>query len=112
MANKKGKVIQVELDAELEEMIRNKEAADAARELKDRLRAKRTRLTQASTRPSLAQSRKQCIYSLLPSDTFSLTRPQVKDLKEAPPLPIDNDQASQPRDSKEGMQDFLDELLG
>ncbi|RPD60861.1 hypothetical protein L227DRAFT_575028 [Lentinus tigrinus ALCF2SS1-6] len=96
--SKKGRVQRIEWDAELEEMSREKAAAEATRDLKARFRA---------------QTAKQRGRSIARGGVSSLGRgvkqsggPYV----EAPPLPID---APKPeKNEKEDMQDFLDGLLG
>ncbi|KAG1810523.1 hypothetical protein EV424DRAFT_1558029 [Suillus variegatus] len=83
----KGRVQVIEWDAELEEMSREKAAADASRDLKARFRAKSEKL---KAKPLFARDRIQ-------DDSYS----------EAPALPTDA-----PKAPKVEMEDFLDELLG
>ncbi|KAG2029758.1 hypothetical protein BDR03DRAFT_906457 [Suillus americanus] len=85
--SQKGRVQVIEWDAELEEMSREKAAADASRDLKTRFRAKSEKL---KAKPLFARDRKQ-------DDNYS----------EAPALPTDA-----PKAPKVEMEDFLDELLG
>ncbi|KAI0350993.1 hypothetical protein OH77DRAFT_1498804 [Trametes cingulata] len=93
--SKKGRIQQIEWDAELEELSREKAAADAARELKERFRAQTSRQRGRSTpRGASTSSRKS-----------HADRSYV----EAPPLPTE---APKPEKSeKEDMQEFLDDLL-
>ncbi|KAG2151397.1 hypothetical protein DEU56DRAFT_777680 [Suillus clintonianus] len=84
--SQKGRVQAIEWDAELEEMSREKAAADASRDLKARFRAKPEKL---KAKPLFARDRKQ-------DDNYS----------EAPALPTDA-----PKAPKVEMEDFLDELL-
>ncbi|KAG2056584.1 hypothetical protein BDR06DRAFT_952644 [Suillus hirtellus] len=83
----KARVQVIEWDAELEEMSREKAAADASRDLKARFRAKSEKL---KGKPLFARDRIQ-------DDSYS----------EAPALPTDA-----PKAPKVEMEDFLDELLG
>ncbi|KAG1751811.1 hypothetical protein EDB19DRAFT_1673696 [Suillus lakei] len=83
--SQKGRVQSIEWDAELEEMSREKAAADASRDLKARFRAKSEKL---KAKPLF-------------------TRKQDDNCSEAPALPIDA-----PKAPKVEMEDFLDELLG
>ncbi|KAI8972540.1 hypothetical protein BD414DRAFT_517873 [Trametes punicea] len=93
--SKKGRVQQIEWNAELEELSREKAAADAARELKERFRAQTVKQRgRPAPRGGATSGRKQ-----------HPERPYI----EAPPLPTD---APKPEKSeKEDMQDFLDDLL-
>ncbi|OSD03751.1 hypothetical protein PYCCODRAFT_193879 [Trametes coccinea BRFM310] len=93
--SKKGKVQQIEWDAELEELSREKAAADATRELKERFRAQTAK---QRGRPA-------------PRGASTSTRKQHTDRSyvEAPPLPTD---APKPEKSeKEHLEEFLDDLL-
>ncbi|GBE87039.1 predicted protein [Sparassis crispa] len=90
--SKKGRVQKVDWDAELEKMNREKAAAEATWELKSRFRA---------------QTEKQ---RGKPTQLVSRVRTQERVYVEAPPLPTD--QPKPERTEKEGMQDFLDDLLG
>ncbi|KAG2143642.1 hypothetical protein DEU56DRAFT_971844 [Suillus clintonianus] len=85
--SQKGLVRAIEWDAELEEMSREKAAADASRDLKARFRSKSEKL---KAKPLFARDRKQ-------DDNHS----------EAPALPTDALKAP-----KVEMEDFLDDLLG
>jgi len=86
--SQKGRIQAIEWDAELEEMSREKAAADASRDLKTRFRAKSEKL---KAKPLFVRDRKQ-------DDNYS----------EAPALPT----SDAPKASKVEMEDFLDELLG
>ncbi|KAI9057570.1 hypothetical protein FKP32DRAFT_1681428 [Trametes sanguinea] len=92
---KKGKVQQIEWNAELEELSREKAAADATRELKERFRA---------------QTAKQRGRAAPRGASTAVRKPHSeRSYVEAPPLPTD---APKPEKSeKEGMEDFLDDLL-
>ncbi|KAI0651361.1 hypothetical protein C8Q79DRAFT_1004657 [Trametes meyenii] len=96
LQSKKGRVQQVEWDAELEELSREKAAADATRDLKARFRAQTAKQRgRAAPRGTATSSRKQ--------------QHSDRAFVEAPPLPTD---APQPEKSeKEDMQAFLDDLL-
>ncbi|KAJ8589295.1 hypothetical protein M405DRAFT_900075 [Rhizopogon salebrosus TDB-379] len=86
--SQKGRAQTIEWDAELEEMSREKAAADASRDLKARFRAKseKLRVKQISGRD----------------------RKQGDNYVEAPALPTD----APKKEPKVEMEDFLDELLG
>ncbi|KXN83188.1 hypothetical protein AN958_01702 [Leucoagaricus sp. SymC.cos] len=86
---KKGKTQQLKWDKELESMAREKAAAEATWDLKERFRAKSEKLR---SRP-------------IPS---AKERKATNALVEAPALPS----AAPPKDEKAEMQDFLDDLLG
>ncbi|KAG2056575.1 hypothetical protein BDR06DRAFT_981302 [Suillus hirtellus] len=87
LTSQKGRVQAIEWDGELEEMSREKAAADASRDLKARFRAKSEKL---KVKPLFSRDTKQ-------GDTYS----------EVPALPNDT-----PRKTpKVGMEDFLDDLL-
>ncbi|KAI0776722.1 hypothetical protein BD413DRAFT_227725 [Trametes elegans] len=92
---KKGRVQQIEWDAELEELKREKAAADATRDLKARFCAQ------------TAKQRGRAAYRGVPNTT----RKQQCDRSyvEAPPLPTDAPKAE--KSEKETMQEFLDDLL-
>ncbi|KAG2353122.1 hypothetical protein BDR07DRAFT_1615157 [Suillus spraguei] len=85
--SQKGRVQAIEWDAELEEMSREKVAADANRDLKARFRAKSEKL---KAKP-----------------LFSRDGKQDNKYPEAPALPTDTSKAP-----KVEMEDFLDDLLG
>ncbi|KAG1793538.1 uncharacterized protein HD556DRAFT_1270956 [Suillus plorans] len=85
--SQKGRVQVIEWDSELEEMNREKAAADASRDLKTRFRAKSEKL---KAKPLFVRDRKQ-------DDNYA----------EAPALPTDA-----PKAPKVEMENFLDELLG
>ncbi|KAG1901238.1 uncharacterized protein F5891DRAFT_1223940 [Suillus fuscotomentosus] len=87
LTSQKGRVQAIEWDAELEEMSREKAAADASRDLKARFRAKSEKF---KVKPLFSRDTKQ-------GDNYS----------EAPALPNDT-----PRKApKVEMEDFLDDLL-
>ncbi|KAG1763732.1 hypothetical protein EV702DRAFT_1182714 [Suillus placidus] len=88
---RKGRVQAIEWDAELEEMSREKGAADASRDLKARFRAKSEKL---KAKPLFSRDRKQ-------------GRMITSNYSEAPTLPTDA-----PKAPKVEMETFLDELLG
>ncbi|KAF7795774.1 hypothetical protein EIP86_006941 [Pleurotus ostreatoroseus] len=113
---KKGKVQQMQWDASLEEMSREKAAADAARDLKARFREKtereRTRLNSGSS-----SSRRRGAYTALNwltpinvAKPFFLVEKSEKPVIEAPALPTDGPQPV--KTDKEQMEDFLDDLIG
>ncbi|KAI6111894.1 hypothetical protein EDD17DRAFT_406174 [Pisolithus thermaeus] len=85
--SKKGNVQTIAWDGQLEELRREKDAADAARDLKDRFRARSGKLRE---KPAIFESRKHA------------------NITAAPPLQIER----APKAPKEEMEDFLDELLG
>ncbi|KAF9814626.1 hypothetical protein IEO21_04989 [Rhodonia placenta] len=93
--SKKGKVQQVEWDASLEEMRREKAAAEAKWDLKTRFRA------QAATQRGKPTGRG--------GSTSRSSKQQDKAYIEAPPLPTEK---KPEKPEKEDMQDFLDDLLG
>ncbi|KZP13976.1 hypothetical protein FIBSPDRAFT_981457 [Athelia psychrophila] len=87
--SKKGKVQTIEWDDTLDEMTREKAAAEATWDLKTRFRAKTEKLR---VKPTTQAGREQKVY-------------------EAPLLP--SELAAQPKkDPKHEMEDFLDDLLG
>uniref|UniRef100_A0A0W0FP34 Uncharacterized protein n=1 Tax=Moniliophthora roreri TaxID=221103 RepID=A0A0W0FP34_MONRR len=90
-ASRKGKVQEIQWDNELDELMREKNSADAARDLKSRFRAKTEKLKAKPAIPS-AQDRKQ--------DAGYLN---------APPLP--QPENAKPKSELDEMEDFLDELL-
>lgn len=89
-ASRKGKVEQIVWDDELDKMSQEKAAAEAARDLKSRLRAKSEKMRGKPT--------------MIPKDRSA--EPKYID---APALPSAD---AQPKDAKADMQDFLDDLLG
>ncbi|KAH9916387.1 uncharacterized protein BXZ73DRAFT_92492 [Epithele typhae] len=92
---KKGRVQQIEWDAELEEMSQEKAAAEAARDLKARFKAQTARQrARPPTRGAVLSGR---------------AKPE-RGLAEAPPLPSDHPEPK--KSEKEEMQDFLDDLIG
>ncbi|TFK50594.1 hypothetical protein OE88DRAFT_1661091 [Heliocybe sulcata] len=90
---KKGKVQTIEWDDQLEEMSREKAVADASRELKERFKSKSTQ---------------QRFWPVVPGGDNN--RKKGQQYAEAPPLPTEG--PTRPKDPKEDMQDFLDDLLG
>lgn len=91
-AQKKGKVTQIEWTPELDAIHREMVAADAARDLKKRFRAKSDKL------------RAKPVFS-----TTTHKKKADSALVEAPPLPLE--QPSEPKDPMTEMEAFLDELL-
>ncbi|KAF7316524.1 hypothetical protein MIND_00171700 [Mycena indigotica] len=88
--SRKGKVQEIKWDEELESLEREKTSAEAIWELKSRFRAKSEKLKKTAT--------------ILPrADPAPV---------EAPPLPLPDGSMPPPKDEKEEMQDFLDDLLG
>ncbi|EKM52540.1 uncharacterized protein PHACADRAFT_100794 [Phanerochaete carnosa HHB-10118-sp] len=90
---RKGKLQQIEWDNSLEELSREKAAADATRELKSRFKTQ-------SANPSFRA----------PVKPIKGTLKAEKSFIEAPALPTD--ELAKPKSEKEGMEDFLDDLLG
>ncbi|VDB95395.1 unnamed protein product [Peniophora sp. CBMAI 1063] len=94
--SRKGRVQQIEWDASLEEMRREKAEAEATRDLKNRFRTQVSRQRGSRLNPrgstSVRGRRKQDVYV------------------EAPPLPTEQEGA--PQGEKAQMEDFLDDLLG
>ncbi|EIW74907.1 hypothetical protein CONPUDRAFT_112842 [Coniophora puteana RWD-64-598 SS2] len=91
----KGKVQSMQWDPALDEMLKEKQAAEAARDLKTRFRARTDKLR---SKPTPATS------------SHNARRKQgANDLVEAPPLPTDD---APPKGPKAEMEDFLDDLLG
>ncbi|KZT69397.1 hypothetical protein DAEQUDRAFT_745231 [Daedalea quercina L-15889] len=89
--SKKGKVQQIEWDESLEELSREKAAAEAKWDLKSRFRA--STATQRGAPTSRGRGRGRGKQHVI----------------EAPPLPTDQ---TPQKSEKEDMQDFLDDLLG
>jgi len=87
--SKKGRVQTIEWDETLEQMSREKAAAEANQDLKERFRAK------ANTLRSTPMAPKE--------------RKKENNIVEAPPLPTESPIK---KDPKTEMQDFLDDLLG
>ncbi|EAU85744.1 hypothetical protein CC1G_04961 [Coprinopsis cinerea okayama7 len=90
-ADRKGKVQQIEWDAELDEMTREKEAAEAQWDLKARFKAKSEKL---KAKPVFKSAREK----------------QAAKVEQAPELPTA--EATKPKDEKAEMEAFLDDLLG
>ncbi|KAJ3814226.1 hypothetical protein F5876DRAFT_33480 [Lentinula aff. lateritia] len=91
--NLKGKTQQIEWDDSLEDLLHEKAAAEATRELKNRFREKSEKL-RISGRTTTTNSRKK-----------GRKRPYT----DAPPLPISGNE--RPKTEMEKMEDFLDDLL-
>ncbi|KAG7088939.1 hypothetical protein E1B28_012884 [Marasmius oreades] len=109
--SRKGKLQEVSWDNELDELMREKESADAARDLKSRFRAKSDKLM-AKPLISSTRDRKQGAF-----DRFRHFCPGERKLNcllgtvvDAPPLPLPEN--TKPKSHEEEMEDFLDELLG
>ncbi|KAG5650236.1 hypothetical protein H0H81_000211 [Sphagnurus paluster] len=90
--NRKGKVEQIAWDDQLDEMSKEKAAAEATWDLKSRFRAKSDRLR---AKPTVQRERKGGVVYI-----------------EAPALPMTDGSLPPPKDPKDEMQDFLDDLLG
>ncbi|KAJ7150087.1 hypothetical protein C8R43DRAFT_1191949 [Mycena crocata] len=90
--SRKGRVEEIEWDAELDELESEKLAAEALWDLKTRFRAKSEKLRTSAT-------------------TTQRERQRVPTLTEAPPLPLPDGSQPPPKDPKDDMQDFLDDLL-
>ncbi|KAJ3789091.1 hypothetical protein GGU10DRAFT_392869 [Lentinula aff. detonsa] len=88
--NSKGKAQRIEWDESLEDLLREKAAAEATRELKNRFRAKSDKL-RTSDRPKIRDRKKELSYV------------------DAPPLPLPENGRS--KTEMEKMEDFLDDLL-
>ncbi|KAF8963260.1 hypothetical protein BDZ97DRAFT_1661830 [Flammula alnicola] len=91
-ASKKGKVEQIAWDEELDEMNKEKKAAEATWDLKTRFRAKSDKLRTKPVTPT--------------ASTSSRSRKQ-----EAPALPLPEGVKAEPKSHISEMEDFLDELL-
>ncbi|KAI0742625.1 hypothetical protein C8Q80DRAFT_1273254 [Daedaleopsis nitida] len=97
--SKKGRVQNIEWDAALEEMSREKAAAEATRDLKDRFRSQTAKQRGRATSRGVSSVARGARHGVA-------ERAYV----EAPPLPTD---APRPeKGEKANMQDFLDDLLG
>lgn len=97
-ASRKGKATTIEWDDQLEEMLQAKEKADANRDFKTRFRARSAKFAAPAE----------------PTGFGSATRKtrQGDARVQAPPLPLASDAPPQPPpNSKQGMEDFLDDLL-
>ncbi|KAI0696375.1 hypothetical protein C8T65DRAFT_663737 [Cerioporus squamosus] len=96
--SKKGRVQQIEWDADLEELSREKAAAEATRDLKARFRTQTARQRgRATVRGGASHSGRGAKLS-------------GASYVEAPPLPTEGPKPE--KNEKEDMQDFLDDLLG
>ncbi|KAH9476722.1 hypothetical protein JR316_0010636 [Psilocybe cubensis] len=91
--SKKGKVEQIVWDEELDEMSREKKAAEATWDLKNRFRAKSFKLRAKPAVPS------------------SSTRTRKQEYQEAPALPLPEGTQVKPKTQLEEMEEFLDDLL-
>ncbi|TFK32927.1 hypothetical protein BDQ12DRAFT_691807 [Crucibulum laeve] len=91
--SKKGRVAQIEWDEKLEEMTREKAAAEATWDLKTRFRAKSERMRMKSVPATIPRDRKDETYI------------------QAPALPLADGSQPKPKAPKEEMEDFLDDLL-
>ncbi|KAF7357123.1 hypothetical protein MSAN_01306400 [Mycena sanguinolenta] len=92
VVSRKGKVEQIEWDHELEDLGREKASAEAIWDLKSRFRAKSEKLRKSA---------------VVPGRERQLGSTYI----EAPPLPLADGSQPPPKDPKEAMQDFLDDLL-
>ncbi|KAJ4478196.1 hypothetical protein J3R30DRAFT_3290267 [Lentinula aciculospora] len=90
ITNFKGKTQQIDWDDSLENLLHEKTAAEATRELKNRFRAKSERL-RTSGNNSARDRKKELSYV------------------DAPPLPVAENE--RPKTEMERMEDFLDDLL-
>jgi len=90
--SKKGKIQRIDWDEDLDEMTREKAAAEATWDLKSRFQAKSDKL-RAKPTPQTGRAR------------------NPEKVKEAPLLPTEL-AAQSAKDPKHEMQDFLDDLLG
>ncbi|KAL0057653.1 hypothetical protein AAF712_015694 [Marasmius tenuissimus] len=91
-ASRKGKAQEIQWDNQLDELMREKESADAARDLKSRFRAKSEKLKTKPITPSVRE------------------RKQDGSTVEAPPLPLPEN--AKLKTQQKEMEDFLDDLLG
>ncbi|KAF8890812.1 hypothetical protein CPB84DRAFT_1784587 [Gymnopilus junonius] len=91
-SSKKGKVEEIAWDEELDEMTREKQAAEATWDLKSRFRAKSEKLRTKPITPTSVRSRKE-------------------EYQEAPALPLPDGAQPKPKTQLEEMEDFLDDLL-
>ncbi|KAJ7107826.1 hypothetical protein C8R44DRAFT_834214 [Mycena epipterygia] len=92
VVSRKGKVEEIEWDEELDALERDKTSAEAIWDLKTRFRAKSEKLRKSAV--TAGRERK-------PGPTYV----------EAPPLPLADGSQPPPKDPKDDMQDFLDDLL-
>ncbi|KAK7050640.1 hypothetical protein R3P38DRAFT_1764112 [Favolaschia claudopus] len=90
-ASRKGKVEQIQWNDDLDQLEREKVSAEAIWDLKSRFRAKSEKL-----RKPIGLPRRD--HDPIPV--------------EAPPLPLPDGSQPPPKDPKEDMEDFLDDLLG
>ncbi|KAJ7444986.1 hypothetical protein B0H11DRAFT_2088081 [Mycena galericulata] len=93
VSSRKGKVEEIEWDEELDALEREKASAEAIWDLKTRFRAKSEKLRKSAV--PTGRERK-------PGTSYV----------EAPPLPLPDGSQPPPKDPKDDMQDFLDDLLG
>ncbi|KAI0087572.1 hypothetical protein BDY19DRAFT_892967 [Irpex rosettiformis] len=94
-SSKKGKVHEISWDASLEEMSREKAAAEATRDLKARFKAKVEKERSSSGSRVISRSAKA---------------KGEKEYVQAPALPTETPAPS--KSEKDNMEDFLDDLLG
>ncbi|KAF5329270.1 hypothetical protein D9619_009309 [Psilocybe cf. subviscida] len=94
-SSKKGKIAQIAWDDELDDMSREKNAAEATWDLKTRFRAKSEKLKTKPITPTPA----------------SATRSRKPELQDAPALPLPVDPRAPPKSQIDEMEDFLDDLL-
>ncbi|KAF8153843.1 hypothetical protein B0H34DRAFT_783978 [Crassisporium funariophilum] len=92
-ASKKGKVEQIVWDDELDEMSKDKKAAEATWDLKTRFRAKSERLRTTPVSPS------------------TTSRSRKPEYQNAPALPLPEGVEPKPKSQMDEMEDFLDDLL-
>ncbi|KAH6907392.1 hypothetical protein BKA70DRAFT_1285612 [Coprinopsis sp. MPI-PUGE-AT-0042] len=90
--DRKGKVQQVEWDRELDEMTKEKAAAEAQWDLKHRFKAKSEKL---KAKPVFKSTRER----------------QAEKYEQAPELPVADANAQPKKDPKDEMESFLDDLL-
>ncbi|KAF9477435.1 hypothetical protein BDN70DRAFT_110633 [Pholiota conissans] len=93
-SSKKGKVEEITWDQDLDEMSREKQAAEATWELKNRFRAKSEKLRTKPVAPAAPTSRSR-----------------KQDYQEAPALPLPEGTKVEPKSQLAQMEDFLDDLL-
>ncbi len=129
----KGKVQQIKWDAELDEVNREKKAAEATRgqfsyrsfrrrlhiflilDLKERFKAKSEKLRTKPPTMSITSSvsrRKPGISPDLTEKLLFLNRDSEGELQEAPALPLPEGVQAKPKTRMEEMEGFLDDLLG
>ncbi|KJA26518.1 hypothetical protein HYPSUDRAFT_36230 [Hypholoma sublateritium FD-334 SS-4] len=92
--SKKGKMEEIAWDETLDEMTREKQAAEATWDLKTRFRAKSEKLRAKPVPPTLASRSRKQEYRV-----------------EAPALPLPESANAEPKTHLSQMEDFLDDLL-